>query len=248
LPLDDKKTYDLLNRAETLGVFQLESGGMRDLCKKFQISSVEHITALVALYRPGPMDLIPDFIKRRHGEVKIEYEHPLLESISKETYGILIYQEQVMQATQLLAGYPLGGADLLRRAMGKKKVEEMQKQREKFVKGCAATNKIPAAKANQIFDLLEKFAGYGFNKSHAAAYAIVAYQTAYLKANYPVEFLSAMLTNDMGDTDKVSILINEAAAFNVDVLPPDINDSQVAFAPAREGTEIRSGLAAIQRV
>src|SRR5208282_3185841 len=168
---------DLLNRAETLGVFQLESGGMRDLCKKFQISSVEHITALVSLYRPGPMELIPEFIKRRHGEIEIKYEHPLLEQISKETYGILIYQEQVMQATQLLAGYTLGGADLLRRAMGKKKIEEMAKQREIFVKGCAATNKIPAAKANQIFDLLEKFAGYGFNKSHAAAYAIVAYQT-----------------------------------------------------------------------
>ena len=185
LPLDDAKTYDLLNKAETLGVFQLESGGMRDLCRKFQISSVEHITALVALYRPGPMELIPEFIKRRHGEVKIEYEHPLLEPIARETYGILIYQEQVMQAAQVLAGYTLGGADLLRRAMGKKKVEEMQKQRETFVKGCAAKNKIPAAKANQIFDLLEKFAGYGFNKSHAAAYAIVAYQTAYLKANYP---------------------------------------------------------------
>src|SRR5208282_3711056 len=149
LPLDDKRTYDLLNRAETLGVFQLESGGMRDLCKKFQISSVEHITALVALYRPGPMDLIPDFIKRRHGEVKIEYEHPLLEPLSRETYGVLIYQEQVMQATQVLAGFTLGSADLLRRAMGKKKVEEMAKQREAFVKGCAKTNNIPAQKANQ---------------------------------------------------------------------------------------------------
>ncbi|MGZ8901772.1 MAG: DNA polymerase III subunit alpha, partial [Limisphaerales bacterium] len=174
LPLDDPKTYDLLNKANTIGVFQLESGGMRDLCRKFQISSVEHITALISLYRPGPMDLIPEFIKRRHGEVKIEYEHPLLEPISKETYGILVYQEQVMQATQALAGYTLGAADILRRAMGKKKVEEMQKQREKFLKGCAEINKIPASKANQIFDLLEKFAGYGFNKSHAAAYAIVA--------------------------------------------------------------------------
>ena len=178
LPLDDAKTYDLLNKANTIGVFQLESGGMRDLCRKFQISSVEHITALISLYRPGPMDLIPEFIKRRHGEVKIEYEHPLLEAISKETYGILVYQEQVMQATQALAGYTLGAADILRRAMGKKKVEEMQSQRAKFLKGCAEINKIPASKANQIFDLLEKFAGYGFNKSHAAAYAIVAYQTA----------------------------------------------------------------------
>jgi DNA polymerase-3 subunit alpha len=232
LPLDDKKTYDLLNRAETLGVFQLESGGMRDLCRKFQISSVEHITALVALYRPGPMELIPEFIKRRHGEVKIEYEHPLLEPIAKETYGILIYQEQVMQAAQVLAGYTLGGADLLRRAMGKKKVEEMQKQRETFVKGCAATNKIPAAKANQVFDLLEKFAGYGFNKSHAAAYAIVAYQTAYLKANYPVEFFCAMMTNDMGDTDKLAQYIAEARAFGIEVLQPDVNESGLFFVPA----------------
>src|ERR1700679_3255684 len=147
---------------------------MRDLCRKFQISSVEHINALIALYRPGPMELIPEFIKRRHGEIEIKYEHPLLEQISRETYGILIYQEQVMQAAQLLAGYTLGGADLLRRAMGKKKVEEMQKHGEKFVKGCQEMNGIPKTKANQIFDLLEKFAGYGFNKSHAAAYAIVA--------------------------------------------------------------------------
>ena len=248
LPLDDKKTYDLLNRAETLGVFQLESGGMRDLCKKFQISSVEHITALVALYRPGPMDLIPDFIKRRHGEIKVEYEHPLLEQISKETYGILIYQEQVMQATQLLAGYTLGGADLLRRAMGKKKVEEMQKQRETFVKGCHEKNNIPKTKANQIFDLLEKFAGYGFNKSHAAAYAIVAYQTAYLKANYPVEYYCAMMTNDMAATEKLSEYIAEARAMGVEVLGPDLNESNVYFAPAREGKTIRFGLAAIKGV
>jgi len=248
LPLDDKKTYDLLNRAETLGVFQLESGGMRDLCKKFQISSVEHITALVALYRPGPMDLIPDFIKRRHGEIEIKYEHPLLEQISKETYGILIYQEQVMQATQLLAGFTLGAADLLRRAMGKKKVEEMAQQREAFVKGCAATNKIPATKANQIFDVLEKFAGYGFNKSHAAAYAIVAYQTAYLKANYPVEFFCAMMTNDMANTEKLSEYIAEARAFGIEVLQPDVNESGVYFAPTREGKAIRFGMAAIKGV
>jgi DNA polymerase-3 subunit alpha len=248
LPLDDKKTYDLLNRAETLGVFQLESGGMRDLCKKFQISSVEHITALVALYRPGPMDLIPDFIKRRHGEIEIKFEHPLLEQISKETYGILIYQEQVMQATQLLAGYSLGGADLLRRAMGKKKVEEMQKQRETFVKGCHEKNNIPKAKANQIFDLLEKFAGYGFNKSHAAAYAIVAYQTAYLKANHPVEFFCAMLTNDMANTEKLAEYIAEAREFEIEVLQPDVNESQMYFNPARDGKAIRFGLVAIKGV
>jgi len=248
LPLDDKKTYDLLNRAETLGVFQLESGGMRDLCKKFQISSVEHITALVALYRPGPMDLIPDFIKRRHGEVAIEYAHPLLEPISKETYGILIYQEQVMQAAQILGGYTLGGADLLRRAMGKKKVEEMQKQREKFVKGCKECHNIGPTKANQVFDLLEKFAGYGFNKSHAAAYAVVAYQTAYLKANYPVEFYCAMMTNDMAATEKLSEYIAEAREVGIEVLGPDVNESGVYFAPAQAGKAIRFGLAAIKGV
>jgi len=262
LPLNDARTYDLLNKANTLGVFQLESGGMRDLCRKFEIGSVEHITALIALYRPGPMELIPEFIARRHGEVKIEYEHPLLEPICRETYGIMVYQEQVMQATQVLAGFTLGSADLLRRAMGKKKLEEMTKQRDIFVKGCAKVNGIPAAKANQIFDLLEKFAGYGFNKSHAAAYAIVAYQTAYLKANYPVEFYCAMMTNDMGDTAKLSEYINEARAMGIEVLPPDVNESRMYFAPAPgkaappaaaetlapPASAIRFGLAAIKGV
>ena len=248
VPLDDQATYDLLNEGRTVGVFQLESGGMRDLCRKFQLGAVEHITALVALYRPGPMDLIPDFIKRRHGDVEIRYEHPLLESISSETYGILIYQEQVMQATQLLAGYTLGGADLLRRAMGKKKISEMAKQRETFVKGCKETNDIPPAQANKVFDLLEKFAGYGFNKSHAAAYAIVAYQTAWLKTHHPVEFLSAVCTNDMGDTAKLTILITEAKAMGLEVLPPDLNESRTNFAPARDGKVIRYGLAAIKGV
>ena len=251
LPLDDTKTYDLLNNAQTLGVFQLESGGMRDLCKKFKIDSIEHITALISLYRPGPMDLIPDFIKRRHGEQEIVYPHLLLEPIARETYGILIYQEQVMQATQILAGYTLGGADLLRRAMGKKKLEEMVLQRETFVKGCADTNGIPAPKANEVFDLLEKFAGYGFNKSHAAAYAIVAYQTAWLKTNYPVEFLSAMMTNDQGDTAKLSQYIAEAKTLGIETLGPDINASGLHFAPAaaEEGRRvIRFGLAAIKGV
>jgi DNA polymerase-3 subunit alpha len=248
LPLDDAPTYDLLNRAQTLGVFQLESGGMRDLCRKFQLSSIEHITALIALYRPGPMELIPEFIRRRHGEVRIEYEHPLLEPICRETYGIMVYQEQVMQAAQVLAGYTLGGADLLRRAMGKKKPEEMAKQRSIFVQGCQAAHQIPADKANQVFDLLEKFAGYGFNKSHAAAYAVVAYQTAYLKAHYPVEFLCAMMTNDMGDTDKLGEYIEEARASGIEVLGPDVNQSQVLFAPAPGGPRIRFGLAAIKGV
>ncbi len=254
LPLDDAKTYDLLNKANTLGIFQLESGGMRDLCRKFQISSLEHITALIALYRPGPMELIPEFIRRRHGEVQIEYEHPLLEPICRETYGIMVYQEQVMQAAQVLAGFTLGAADILRRAMGKKKAEEMARQREVFVKGCAKVNNIPAPKANQVFDLLEKFAGYGFNKSHAAAYAVVAYQTAYLKANYPVEFLCAMMTNDMADTAKLSHYVNEAHAMDIEVLPPDVNESGVYFTPAlsrgaaTQKAAIRFGLAAIKGV
>ncbi|MCW5556592.1 MAG: DNA polymerase III subunit alpha [Verrucomicrobiae bacterium] len=259
LPLDDARTYALLNNAQTLGVFQLESGGMRDLCKKFQIASIEHITALISLYRPGPMDLIPDFIRRRHGEQPVEYPHPLLEPIARETYGILIYQEQVMQAAQILAGYTLGGADLLRRAMGKKKLEEMVQQRAAFVAGCARTHEIPAAKANEIFDLLEKFAGYGFNKSHAAAYAIVAYQTAYLKANHPVEFLSAMMTNDQADLEKLAQYIGEAKGFGIEVLGPDVNESDVSFAPASAAPEthgadgagdrrIRFGLAAIKGV
>jgi len=253
LPLDDPDTYDLLNKANTLGVFQLESGGMRDLCRKFQISSIEHITALIALYRPGPMDLIPEFIQRRNGELAIAYEHPLLEPICRETYGIMVYQEQVMQATQALAGYTLGGADLLRRAMGKKNVEEMAQQRAVFVEGCQKKNQIPEATAQRIFNLLERFAGYGFNKSHAAAYAVVAYQTAYLKANYPVEFFCAMMTNDMADTAKLGAYIAEARAFGIEVLGPDVNESGVHFAPApprpgaaTPGRAIRFGLVAIK--
>ena len=245
---DDSKAYDLLNNGHTVGVFQLESAGMRDLCRKFKLGTIEHITALVALYRPGPMDLIPDFIRRRHGEVEIKYPHPLLEPIANETYGILIYQEQVMKAAQVLAGYTLGSADLLRRAMGKKKVEVMQEQRELFVQGCAEHNKISKRKANEIFDLLEKFAGYGFNKSHAAAYAMVAYQTAYLKAHFPVEFLAANMTNDMADTAKLGVLTDEARLLDIEVLPPDVNESQVLFAPARDGSVIRFGMAAIKGV
>ena len=248
VPTDDQKAYDLLNNGHTVGVFQLESAGMRDLCRKFKLGSIEHITALVALYRPGPMDLIPDFIRRRHGEVEIKYPHPLLEPIANETYGILIYQEQVMKAAQVLAGYTLGAADLLRRAMGKKKVEVMQEHREQFVQGCAEQNNISKRKANEIFDLLEKFAGYGFNKSHAAAYALVAYQTAYLKAHFPIEFLAANMTNDMADTAKLGVLTDEARSLGIEVLPPDVNESQVLFAPARDGSVIRFGLAAIKGV
>ncbi|RME95717.1 MAG: DNA polymerase III subunit alpha [Verrucomicrobia bacterium] len=255
LPLDDAATYELLNQARTLGVFQLESSGMRDLCRRFRIESIEHITALIALYRPGPMDLIPDFLRRRHGQVPITYEHPLLEPIAKETYGVLIYQEQVMRAAQVLAGFSLGRADLLRRAMGKKNPQIMAAMRQEFVEGCRRLNQIPEEQANRIFDLLEKFAGYGFNKSHAAAYAMVAYQTAYLKANYPVEFLSAMMTNDMADTDKLGQYIEEARSMGIQVLPPHVNESEMFFAPAPgQGAEkdgrgvIRFGLAAIKGI
>lgn len=246
IPQDDEKTYALLNRGDTVGVFQLESGGMRDLCRRFELSSIEHITALVALYRPGPMDLIPDFINRRHGKVKIEYLHPLLENVCKETYGIMIYQEQVMQATQALAGFSLGKADILRRAMGKKDVAKMQKMRKEFVDCCASAHQIPEKRADEIFDLLEKFAGYGFNKSHAAAYAFVAYQTAWLKANYPVEFIAAAMTNAMEDQKKLMPLIDEAKEMEIAILPPDINQSDTYFTPAKEARAIHFALAAIK--
>jgi len=229
IPLDDPKTFALLKKANTIGVFQLESGGMRDLCRRIGIDSIETINALIALYRPGPMQFIDDYIARKHGKVKIEYDHPLLEPILKETYGIFVYQEQVMQAANTLAGYTLGGADMLRRAMGKKKPEEMAKQREVFIQGCARHHKIPRAKAEKIFEVLEKFAGYGFNKSHSAAYAVVAYQTAYLKANYPVEFMAALLSNELANTDKIQQFVHECRRMGIPVLPPDVNASGVRF-------------------
>jgi len=260
IPLDDEATYQLLNDGDTLGIFQLESEGMRDLCRKFGIRSLEHIIALIALYRPGPMDLIPEFLDRRHGRAKVEYDHPLLEPICRETYGIFVYQEQVMQAAQALAGYTLGQADLLRRAMGKKKPEEMAKHREIFIRGCWEKNRIPKEQAEQIFATLEKFAQYGFNKSHAAAYALVAYQTAYLKAHYPVEFYCAMMTNDMADTEKLAKYIEEARSRGIQVLPPDVNESDMFFTPVpaedsqpdpktgQRRFHIRFGLAAIKGV
>src|SRR6266540_3623138 len=232
IPLDDEKTYAMLARAEAVGIFQLESQGMRRALLDMRPDRFEDVIALVALYRPGPMANIPTYCARKHRMEEPDYIHPKLEPVLRETFGVIVYQEQVMQAAQLLAGYSLGEADLLRRAMGKKKAEEMASQREIFVKGCAKTNNIPAAKANQVFDLLEKFAGYGFNKSHAVAYAIVAYQTAYLKGNYPVEFLSAMMTNDMGSQDKLKVVLDEACAMGVEVLPPDVNEGQAFFAPA----------------
>jgi DNA polymerase-3 subunit alpha len=252
ISLEDEMTYKLLNAGETCGVFQLESGGMVALCKQFGVDRIEDVIALIALYRPGPMDLIPDFIDRKKGKKKVQYLHPLLEEVSKETHGILIYQEQVQKAANLLAGYSLGDADLLRRAMGKKDPVEMARQRDAFVSGCARENQIHEKQANGIFDLLEKFAGYGFNKSHSAAYALISYQTAYLKANYPVEFMASLLSNEINNTDKISVFVEECKNMGIKVLPPDINKSQLKFAPDRvsapEVKAIRFGLAAIKNV
>ncbi len=249
--LENAAAFDLLNRGETIGVFQLESGGMMALCRQFDVNRIQDIIALIALYRPGPMDLIPDFIDRKKGKKKVEYLHPLLEEASEETYGILIYQEQVQRAANLLAGYSLGEADLLRRAMGKKKIEIMQIERKKFVAGCKEVNGIEEKKANDIFDLLEKFAGYGFNKSHSAAYGLISYQTAYLKANYPVEFMAALLSNEINNTEKISVFVAECQRMGIEILGPDVNKSSLKFQPEKkpDGSDaIRFGLAAVKNV
>ncbi|CAI9085471.1 DNA polymerase III subunit alpha [Candidatus Methylacidiphilum fumarolicum] len=245
-PLDDKKTYELLGLGWTIGVFQLESPGMVELAKKLKPGNIEDIIALVALYRPGPMENIPAYAERKLGKVPITYDHPLLEPILKDTYGVMIYQEQVMQAASVLAGYSLGESDLLRRAMGKKKPEEMRKHRSLFVKGCKEKNNIPEEKANQIFETLEKFAGYGFNKAHSACYGYLAYVTAYLKANFPVFYLCTLLSNELGDTEKISQLVSECRRMGIAVLPPDILKSEVRFSV--ENGAIRWGLSAIKNV
>ena len=250
LPLDDTATFDMLARAETTGVFQLESAGMQDVLRKLKPDTFEEIIAVVALYRPGPMDNIPSFIKRKHGEEQPDYLFPTLEGILKETFGIMIYQEQVMQVAQELSGYSLGGADLLRRAMGKKIKKEMDQQRQVFIKGAVARD-VPEAKASDIFDQVDRFAGYGFNKSHAAAYALVAYQTAWFKANHPVEFLAASMTMDMGNTDKLNVFRQELERLGIPLLQPDINASGVAFMveyDAHGGAAIRYALAAVKNV
>ena len=244
LPLVDKKTFQLLKTANTTAVFQLESRGMKDMLKQAKPDCFEDIIALVALYRPGPMDLIPDFCRRKHGLQRVEYPHPLAESILKETYGIAVYQEQVMQIAQVVAGYSLGGADLLRRAMGKKKPEEMVAQREIFNEG-AQKNGLTLQQSNDLFDLLEKFAGYGFNKSHAAAYALVAYHTAYLKAHYPAAFLAATMSADMNNTDNIHIFHEDCAPNQIEVLPPDINQSEFKFTPI-SAKQILYGLGAVK--
>src|ERR1700678_2563635 len=246
IPLEDAETYQkVFHKGLTSGVFQFESNGMRDVLRRYQPNSVEHLTALNALYRPGPMAMIDDFIERKHGRRKIEYELPELKEILEETLGVFVYQEQVMQAAHKLAGYSLGEADLLRRAMGKKNAEEMAKQREGFVQG-ATQRGYPPKKIEKIFDLMAQFAGYGFNKSHSAAYALLAYHTAYLKTHYPVEFMAALLTSVTGSTDDVVKYINECREMGITVAAPDINISAASFTP--QGAAIRFGLAAVKNV
>ena len=248
VPLDDEKTYELFSAGLTDGVFQFESSGMKDILRKFKPSSIEHLTALNALYRPGPIGggMIDDFIKRKHGVKKIEYELPELKAVLEETYGVIVYQEQVMQIANVISGYSLGEADLLRRAMGKKKAEEMAAQREKFLGGARAKGFKDEKKITRIFDLMEQFAGYGFNKSHSAAYAVLAYRTAYLKARHPQYFMAALLTSERGNQDKVVKYINECRDMGIAIQPPDIDSSDVHFTPTKDG--IRFGLAAIKNV
>jgi DNA polymerase-3 subunit alpha len=256
-PLDDPKTFEMLQRGETVAVFQMESGGMVNTCKQLGPDKIEEIIAILALYRPGPMQFIPDYINRKKGLETVEYPHPLLEKIAKETYGILVYQEQVQQAANVLAGFSLGQADLLRRAMGKKDAAEMARQRLVFVEGCEKTNGIPGKQANAVFDMLEKFAQYGFNKSHSAAYGIVTYRTAYLKANYPVEFMTGVLSLEISNTDKIANFVSECQRMGIVILPPDMNRSELKFAPERTPdanpetdapNAIRFGLSAIKNV
>jgi len=249
VPIDDPATFALLNSGEVGGVFQID-GGMKTWCKQFDFRSINDIIALNALYRPGPMQFIPDYIERKKGLKKVDYAHPLLEQVCAETYGIIIYQEQVQRAANVLAGYSLGQADLLRRAMGKKDKEKMAKERIVFVEGCAKVNQIPTDTANAIFGFLEKFAEYGFNKSHSAAYGLISYQTAYLKAHFPVEFMCGLMSADSDNTEKLSTMLGECKRLGIPVLQPDVNESGLKFRPvAHAGTVgIRFGLAAIKNV
>ncbi len=245
LPLDDKPTFDLLNQGRTQGVFQLESGGMQDLARQLHIDVFEEIIAVGALYRPGPMDMIPSFIARKHGREAIEIDHPLMKEILAETYGVMVYQEQVMQIASRLAGYTLGEGDVLRRAMGKKDKEEMSRQREKFLGGCREKG-ISESLAGTIFDKIEKFASYGFNKSHAAAYAYLSYATSYFKANYPKEWMASLMTCDRDDLSKVAKFIREANAMQIEMLPPDVNEAGVEFMATPGG--IRFAMSGIKGV
>jgi DNA polymerase-3 subunit alpha len=247
IALDDAKTYELLGTGQTTGIFQLESSGMRDLLVKMRPERFEDLIAILALYRPGPIGsgMLDDFIKRKRGQTKIQYELPELEDLLKETYGVIVYQEQVMKIANRLAGFSLGDADLLRRAMGKKLPEEMEKQKTLFIAG-AAKNGFDPKKAEKIFDLMAYFAGYGFNKSHSAAYALITYQTAYLKAHHPLEFMAALLTSEMGNEDKIVQYIAECRAMGIAILPPDVNESNQEFTIADQA--IRFGLVAVKNV
>ncbi len=228
LRLDDKETFEMLATGDSIGVFQIESSGMRSVLRQMKADKIEDIIALISLYRPGPMENIPTYISCKHGEEEIIYPHPMLEPILKETYGVIVYQEQVMEIAKVLAGYSLGGADLLRRAMGKKNKEEMEQQRKIFTDGSISKG-VNAKKAGEIFDLVEKFAGYGFNKSHAAAYALISYQTAYLKAHFPVEFITTSINLEIGNADKINIFLQVARDHNIKILEPDVNVSNSLF-------------------
>ena len=245
IPLDDQKTYALYQRGDTIGTFQFESEGMRQYLKDLKPTNIEDLIAMNALYRPGPMQFIPNFINRKHGREEVVYPHELLKPILEYSQGIMVYQEQIMQTAQILAGYSLGGADLLRRAMGKKDMKKMAMEREKFIEGAKNLHGIAAKKANDVFDVMEKFAEYGFNRSHSAAYSVVAYQTGYLKANYPAEYMAAVLTNNMGDIKKVTFFIEEARKQGVPVLGPDVNESLLKFNVNQEGA-IRFGMGAVK--
>jgi DNA polymerase-3 subunit alpha len=245
IPLDDVPTYKLFQEGKTEAVFQFESRGMQGMLRDAKPTRLEDLIALNALYRPGPMDLIPSFVARKHGREEVIYPHPAVAEMLGETYGIMVYQEQVMQTAQILGGYSLGGADLLRRAMGKKKAEEMAEHREKFRAGALATHNIPQEQADEVFDLMEKFAGYGFNKSHAAAYSLLAYHTGWLKVHYTAEFFCANMTVEMDDTDKLKVLYEDALKFGITFDPPDVNRGRYRFEPVTDKV-IRYGLGAIK--
>jgi DNA polymerase-3 subunit alpha len=246
VPIDDPKTFALLNTGRTTGVFQLESSGMQNLCRQLQVSSIDEIIALIALFRPGPMEWIPDYVRGKKDPSTVRFPHKLLEEICRETYGVMVYQEQVMEAAKVIAGYTLGGADMLRRAMGKKDPIAMAEERGKFVSGAARLHGLDERTSDAIFDILNKFAGYGFNKSHSAAYALLSYQTAYLKANHPVEFMAAMLSSELGNADKVAHFVAECEAMGLGVLGPDVNESREMFTPV--GGKIRFGLGGVKGV
>src|SRR3989338_2505435 len=248
VPLDDAATYKMLGSAESTGVFQLESSGMRDLLRKLKPDRLSDLVALLALFRPGPIGsgMLDDFIKRRHGQVKSAYDHPLLEPILKETYGIIVYQEQVMRIVSTVAGFSLAKADLLRRAMGKKDHEVMEQARAQFLEGAEKTG-LDHKTAEKLFEKIAYFAGYGFNKSHSAAYAVVSYRTAYLTANYPAEFLTALLTSERENLDKIAQYIDESRRMNIQILPPDVNESFSKFTVVNN-TTIRFGISAVKNV